>query len=196
LHGFKPYREVVVRCLVGLVFVSALAAAPLSASAQVGEGVTTSKQASAASLFIGQEFLLPQFVLRANHYYYVYPGCPLGSRGGKCTEPTSAPAPTPLDEQRGSVRLLRVGVILSSILLAGGAAAIAGGVIAFDEDSTYGGFMAAMGFGSLMVIGGSVGMGISAKRLRTAKQKLKLNEKNSLGSGGVHRDPGTSRFAF
>ena len=168
------------RCLVGLVFVSALAAAPLSASAQIGEGVTTSKQASAASLFIGQEFSLPQLVLRAN-YYYVYPGCPLGSRGGKCTEPTSAPAPTPLDEQRGSVRLLRVGVILSSILLAGGAAAIAGGVIAFDEDSTYGGFMAAMGFGSLMVIGGGVGMGISAKRLRTAKQKLKLNEKDSLG---------------
>jgi hypothetical protein len=75
------------RYLFGLVFVSALVAGPLSASAQVGEGVTTSTQASAASLFIGQEFLLPQLVLRAN-YYYVYPGCPLGSRGGKCTEPT------------------------------------------------------------------------------------------------------------
>ncbi len=190
------------RYLIGFAFVSALAAAPLSASAQVGEGVTTSKQASAASLVIGQEVLLPQLVLRAS-YYYVYPGCPLGPRGGKCAEPTPAPAPDPLDEQRDRVRRLRAGVILSSILLAGGAAAIAGTIVAYD-DSDYssgdsfvdGGQVVGFTFGSLMVAGGVVGMGISGKRLRTAKQKLKLNEKDTLESGGVHRGPGTSRFAF
>ena len=189
------------RYLIGFAFVSALAAAPLSASAQVGEGVTTSKQASAASLVIGQEVLLPQLVLRAS-YYYVYPGCPLGPRGGKCAEPTPAPAPDPLDEQRDRVRRLRAGVILSSILLAGGAAAIAGTIVAYDSDAAYdgkivdGGQVVGFTFGSLMVAGGVVGMGISGKRLRTAKQKLKLNEKDTLESGGVHRGPGTSRFAF
>ena len=52
---------------------------------------------------------------------------------------------------------------------------IAAGVLTFDEDSSYGGFIAGMTFGSVMVIGGAVGMGYSAKRLRDTKRQMELD---------------------
>ena len=84
------------RCLADALVLVALMALPQSVAAKTGEEAPT----SAALAVHAKYHLAAQLMLRASYYYYAYPGCPFGARGGKCAEPTAPTAQTPLEEQR------------------------------------------------------------------------------------------------
>ena len=188
-------RYLVVCVLAGLL------AWPRSVGAQAGEGTPT----NAGFVIHAQHHLPPQLMLRASHFYYVYPGCPFGERGGKCAEPTAPSAQTPLDRQRASVRRARSGLIGSSIVLAAGGGIIAGTIVATRNyecgDTSFfclnGGRIAGVTIGSLVVLGGFIGMVISGGRWSARKAELrKLQEANKPQSHWIQFDPHTSRFVF
>ncbi len=104
-----------------------------------------------------------------------------------------------LEEARLSMRGPRAGVIISSIVLAGGFAAIAGGVVALnrqDDLDAIGSAAVATTFGLLMVIGGTVGVAISGRNLDAAKREMKLREAQSHRSRRIQWDLRTSRLVF
>jgi hypothetical protein len=190
------------RYLAGFGLALALVVFPISVNAQGAEGA--SKQASAASFVHGGGLLPPQLMLPASHFYYVYPGCPFGERGGKCAEPTAPSAQTPLDRQRASVRRARSGLIGSSVVLAAGGGIIAGTIVATRNYSCEGDFfclnsnrIAGVTIGSLVVLGGIIGMGISGGRWSARKAELrKLQETNNRHPRRVRWDLHASSFVF
>lgn len=114
-------------------------------------------------------------------------------------------APTPEDEASARVQRARSGLIVSAVVLAGGGAIITGSMIATrnyscPEDEWFclnGGRIAGATIGSLLMLGGLIGMGVSGGKLSSRKQELRnLQEANKPQSRRVQFDPHTSRFVF
>ena len=195
------------RYLFGFLCVCALAALPQSAIAQAGEeGASAEPNAeqpvqsteptrSGLERWHPEAFVDPAKAASSSQAPSEEPVLKLEVDSAGLGVTPSAPRTVDgdtLEEARSSVRGPRAGVIISSIVLAGGVAAIAGGVRQDDIGSA----AVAATFGLLMVIGGTVGMSISGRNLGAAKRELRLKEADSLRSRRIQWDPRTSRLVF
>ena len=89
-------------------------------------------------------------------------------------EPTSSPAPGAEVPNMDTISQRKAGLIISSVCVAGGAAAMGGSFAVANNGegfSSLGAPGALLIYGAALMVGGIIGIGISGKRLSTAKRK-------------------------
>ncbi len=114
--------------------------------------------------------------------------------------PPRTPDGYTLEEVEHRVKRAKVGLILSSVIVAGGAAAMGGAAAVARNADDFGDIGAVGGlgmFGGALMVGGIIGMGISGKRLSAAKQKQHEVEQAHRGPPRrVQWDLARSRLVF
>ena len=194
------------RYWVGLVVVIGLRALPLSASAQDADVPANSLHEPAGSALsddpVSDEGTLsPRVRKRTRQQWDPDTYKPrLDSSGLNLSRP-------PPRREQVDTRVLqyRRGLIGSSILLAAGAGCVAGTMVAtrnFECGDTEwfclnGGRIAGVTLGSLVMIGGVIGMAVSGSKMAGRKQELpKLQDAKNSSSHRIQLDPHTSHFVF
>ncbi len=194
------------RYLVGLVCVVALAISPLSATAQAGEDAASAEPKAEAPVLSSEPArdeggLSPRVGKRTRQNWdpNTYE-LRLDSSG------LSVSAPPPRRKQVDTrVLEYRRGLIGSSVILAAGAGCVAGTMVATRDfecgDTDWfclnGGRIAGATLGSLVMLGGVIGMAVSGSKMADRKQKLrKLQAAKNSSSHRIQWDPHTSHFVF
>ena len=177
------------RYLIGFVFVLALMASPLSVSAQAEEEGATSEPNL-------QEPAPPSEAVTEEPALEVPDIDTLSQRAIEHHETRSAQRTQTPDQQRA-----RCGLIASSVIVAAGAA-VTGGAVAVarntDDLSETGPAIGLFFFGGALMGAGIIGIGISGKRLNTAKRKQReMRGEEHYGSPRrVQWDLAQSRLVF
>jgi hypothetical protein len=190
------------RYLFGFMCVVALAISPLSATAQAGEDAT-STEAKARVLSSeparDEGGLSPRVQERTRQNWdpNTYE-LRLDSSGLSVSAP-----PPPRKQVDTRVRQARNGLIVSSAILAAGAGIVAGTMVAtrnFECGDAFvclnGGRIAGVTMGSLVMIGGFIGMTVSGSKMADRKQKLRKLQDAKNSSHRIQWDPHTSHFVF
>ena len=194
------------RYLVGFACVVALAISPLSATAQAGEDAASAEPKAEAPVLSSEPArdeggLSPRVQKRTRRNWD-----PNTYELRRDSSGVSGSAPPPRREQMDTrVLEYRRGLIGSSIILAAGAGCVAGTMVAtrnFECDDTEslclnGGRIAGVTLGSLVMIGGVIGMAVSGSKMAGRKQELrKLQDAKNSSSHRIQLDPHTSHFVF